>query len=63
MFKENKNLMGCSITMPFKKEIIPFINKLVGDAAEIKVVNTIIKQKENYFIGFNTDIEGVLKPL
>ena len=44
MLKENKNLKGCSITMPFKKEIIPFLHKLVGDAEEIKVVNTIIKQ-------------------
>jgi shikimate 5-dehydrogenase len=34
---------GASITMPFKKDIIPFLDEVHGVAKKLEVVNTVIK--------------------
>ncbi len=48
---------GMSITIPHKETIIPFLDQLQGDAAQLKIANTIKVEKELYF-GYNTDITG-----
>jgi shikimate dehydrogenase len=54
--KENK-IQGLNITVPFKKEIIPFLDNLTEAANISKSVNTIYKSK-NEIVGHNTDIIG-----
>ena len=52
-----KKINGANITVPFKKAVIPFLDKLSAEAEITKAVNTIYL--ENYkIIGHNTDIEG-----
>ena len=55
--KNNKDLVGLNITMPYKEVIIPFLDELSSGANESQSVNTIYK-KNNKIIGHNTDIEG-----
>ena len=59
-------LIGCkglNITIPHKQEIIKACNKLSTIANNIQAVNTLIPEKNNQWIGGNTDVEGFLKPL
>jgi|TARA_Y200000002_G_scaffold382976_1_gene402351 shikimate dehydrogenase len=53
----NKKIEGVNITVPFKKEIIPFLDSLKGDAQLTLSVNTLCKNN-NEVIGFNTDTKG-----
>ena len=50
-------IYGVNVTVPFKKFIIPFLDKLSDEATTTQSVNTIYKT-ENKIIGDNTDIEG-----
>ena len=52
-----EKLHGINVTVPFKKIIIPFLDKLSEEAKNSQSVNTIYK-KDNKIIGDNTDIEG-----
>jgi len=54
--KESK-LNGINVTTPFKKLIIPFLDKLTIVAEQTQSVNTIFK-KDNKIIGDNTDVGG-----
>ena len=51
------NINGLNVTVPFKKEIIPFLDQLSKEAEETQSVNTVYI-KNNKIIGHNTDIEG-----
>ena len=48
---------GLNVTVPFKKEVIPFLDILTDGARNSQSVNTIYKNKDK-IIGDNTDIEG-----
>ena len=54
--KEGK-IEGINVTTPFKKSVIPFLDRLTDLAKEAQSVNTIFK-KDNKVIGDNTDIGG-----
>ena len=54
--KEEK-IYGINVTVPFKKMVIPFLDKLSEEAKISQSVNTIYK-KDGKIIGDNTDIEG-----
>ena len=54
--KEGK-IHGLNVTVPFKKTVIPFLDKLTDEARNAQSVNTIYKNKDK-IIGDNTDIEG-----
>ena len=48
---------GINVTIPFKKSVIPFLDKLNPLAEEVQSVNTIFK-KNNKVVGDNTDVVG-----
>ena len=54
---KSNNIWGMNVTVPFKKKIIPFIEKLSETAKETLSVNTVFK-KENLIYGDNTDVAG-----
>jgi len=54
---KSNNIWGMNVTVPFKKKVIPFIEKLSETAKETLSVNTIFK-KENMIYGDNTDVQG-----
>ena len=55
-------LKGVSITIPFKTEVIPFLDKVEGSAKKIGAVNTIVNRRGK-LIGYNTDCDGALEAL
>jgi len=59
---KKEKINGINVTIPFKKIIIPYLDKLTPIAEEAQSVNTIFK-KDNKIIGDNTDIEGFEKAL
>lgn len=59
------NLKGINVTIPYKEQVIPFLNKLNKTAKEIGAVNTIRFTKNKKLVGYNTDYYGFknsLKP-
>ena len=57
LLQETKNLKGINVTIPYKEEILPFLNELDEKAKQIGAVNTI-KFNSNGLKGYNTDIYG-----
>jgi shikimate dehydrogenase len=53
---------GASVTIPFKTEVIPFLDKVEGLAKKIGAVNTIVN-RSGRLIGYNTDCDGALEAL
>ncbi len=54
---KKRNIHGINVTVPFKKTIIPFLDKLTLEAEKTQSVNTIYLE-EDKIIGHNTDIDG-----
>ena len=54
--KEQK-IAGCNVTVPFKKTVIPFLDKLSPEAEHTQSVNTITFENGD-LVGHNTDIAG-----
>ncbi len=63
VLKNNKNLVGLNVTIPYKQEVIPFLDKLSDDAKKIGAVNTITVSKKGKTKGYNTDCYGFKKSL
>jgi shikimate dehydrogenase len=61
--KNNPVLKGLNVTIPYKEQIIPFLNALDPVAAEIGAVNTIKIESEGNLTGFNTDYFGFTEAL
>lgn len=52
---------GLNVTIPYKKEIIPFLDKISPEAQSIGAVNTIVWDKKGKTTGHNTDHVGFKK--
>lgn len=62
---ENKDLRGFNVTIPYKQEIIPYLDELSLEASKIGAVNTVLIENGKR-IGHNTDCYGFehsLQPL
>ncbi len=59
---KKQKIIGCNVTVPFKKKVIPFLDTLSFAAEKTQSVNTIIFEK-GYLIGDNTDIVGFDKAI
>lgn len=53
---------GVSVTIPFKTEVIPLLDKIDGLARKIGAVNTIVN-RGGKLTGYNTDCDGALEAL
>lgn len=54
---ENTTLKGLNVTIPYKEQIIPFLDQLSPEAEKIKAVN-VIEFNEGKLIGHNSDSYG-----
>ena len=59
---KKQEIDGCNVTVPFKKTVIPFLDKLSLEAKRTQSVNTICFYNGD-LIGHNTDIGGFQKAL
>ncbi|MCC8187351.1 MAG: shikimate dehydrogenase [Bacteroides sp.] len=61
IISKTPDLYGLNVTIPYKQQVIPYLNELDADAAAIGAVNVIkiTRQKGKVRLkGFNTDIIG-----
>ena len=59
---KEKKINGINVTVPFKKVVIPYLDKLSTEAEQTQSVNTIILKNDN-LVGHNTDIAGFIKAI
>ncbi len=57
LLKSTPGLIGLNVTIPYKKEIMGFLDEISADAEAIGAVN-VIKINGNKLTGFNTDYFG-----
>lgn len=62
VLKNNAALIGLNVTIPYKEEVIPYLDELSEDAKQIGAVNTI-KVINSKLIGHNTDYFGFIESL
>lgn len=61
VISEHYNLKGLNVTIPYKEQVIPFLDELDEDAANIGAVNVIKIIRENGDLklkGYNSDVIG-----
>ena len=63
IIKNNRDLKGLNVTIPYKESVIPFLDKMSANAEKIGAVNTIRFTKKGYLKGYNTDYYGFKKTL
>lgn len=69
VLKNNPDLVGLNVTIPYKEQIMPYLDDISEKAKEIGAVNTIAISSSGRLKGYNTDcfgfkksIEPLLKP-
>ena len=56
---ENSNLIGFNVTIPYKEQIIPYLDDLSDEAREIGAVNCVKILSDGHRVGYNTDVDGI----
>jgi len=62
VLRENPELRGINVTLPYKTEIIPFLDELSDEAREIGAVN-VVQIRNGHLKGFNSDIIGFTRSI
>lgn len=58
-FLEKKEFSGLNVTIPYKKEVIPYCAALSPAARRIGSVNTVVRRPDGTLYGHNTDYDGL----
>ncbi|MBZ5507497.1 MAG: shikimate dehydrogenase [Acidobacteriia bacterium] len=56
-------IAGLSITMPYKEQIVKELDKSDPWTTKIGACNTTVRSQDGKLYGFNTDVNGVVRPL
>ena len=57
-FLRSSAYTGLNVTMPYKKDVLPYLDELSDRAAALGAVNTIVRRDDGTLIGHNTDYFG-----
>jgi shikimate dehydrogenase len=52
------NLKGLNVTIPYKQDVIPYLDRLNDKAEAIGAVNVIKKEQDGSYTGYNSDYFG-----
>jgi shikimate dehydrogenase len=63
IIENNSDIFGMNVTIPYKEQVIPYLDKLSKKAAKIGAVNTIKFTKKGKIKGYNTDYYGFMESL
>ena len=66
LIKENTDLVGLNVTVPYKEEVLPYLTSLSEETRKIKAVNVIkiSREKEEIILkGYNSDGYGFRQSL
>lgn len=56
------NLLGVNVTVPYKRDVIPYLKEIDPLAESIGAVNTLVRT-EGGFKGYNTDMPGLYRAM
>jgi 3-dehydroquinate dehydratase/shikimate dehydrogenase len=54
---------GLSVTMPFKQDILEYLDNCEPLCQKVGAANTVIRSADGKLYGFNTDVAGITRPL
>ena len=54
-----EGLVGFNVTIPYKQQIIPYLDSLSVEARNIGAVNCVKIESDGRLTGYNTDIDGI----
>ncbi len=54
----HSDVFGLNVTIPYKSDVITYLNDIDNTALKIGAVNTIVRTGVNSWKGFNTDVSG-----
>ena len=57
-FLKNGDFSGLNVTIPYKKEVIPYLSELSPTAQKMGCVNTVLRRSDGTLYGHNTDYLG-----
>lgn len=57
-FLKNGDFTGLNVTIPYKKDVIPYLDELSPAAERLGAVNTIVRRPGGRLVGHNTDYFG-----
>jgi len=57
-FVRNGGYDAFNVTIPYKKDVIPFLDSISPEAEKIGAVNTVVRHKDGTVHGYNTDYFG-----
>lgn len=59
VFMERRDFTAINVTIPYKQDVIPYLDSIDENAAAIGAVNTIVNRGNKLF-GYNTDLPGFI---
>lgn len=59
VFMERRDFTAINVTIPYKQDVIPYLDSMDENAAAIGAVNTIVNRGNKLF-GYNTDLPGFI---
>ena len=66
VIEENPNLCGLNVTIPYKEQVIPFLDELDKDTAKIGAVNVIkiirTPKRKIKLVGYNLSLIHISEP-
>ena len=57
-FLKQGDFSGINVTIPYKKDVIPYLDELSPTAQKLGAVNTIVRRPDGTLLGHNTDYFG-----
>lgn len=63
LLAEYPDLCGLNVTIPYKRDVIPYLDSVSSEARAIGAVNCIRRTAEGRLEGYNTDIIGLRESL
>lgn len=54
---------GLSVTMPYKQEIVEHLDNSDALTGKVGACNTVVRSAEGKLYGFNTDVNGIIRPI
>lgn len=58
-FMLTPDLVGFNVTIPYKQQIIPYLDALDAQAREVGAVNCVKIECDGRRVGYNTDVDGI----
>ena len=58
-FMYTPDLVGFNVTIPYKQQIIPYLDALDAQAREVGAVNCVKIERDGRRVGYNTDVDGI----